>query len=140
MSPSLHQIQSTDILTLHQALEVSFSEDTRLFLSNPVTPSAGHCAVVSILLHQLFGAQMMSTYIGTQSHWFNRFLIDEKWLDVDLTGDQFGFPTIQIAISGTLYKQSRQRFMREVNTETRARLKLFRQKPAIQVLIASFNT
>jgi hypothetical protein len=56
----------------------------------------------------------MSTKLGGVSHWFNRV----GGYDVDLTGDQFGFPTVQLAPAERLYSGARPRAFGELNAET----------------------
>lgn len=64
---------------------------------------------------------MLSTLIVGQSHWFNRTrLCGFEW-DVDLTGDQFGHPAIQLAGRGLLYAAGRERPWSDLSAETLSR-------------------
>lgn len=104
---------------LRRKLELAFSpESTRQF--SPLLPSTGHCAAVALMIHHMMDADMMSTHVGGASHWFNRVKLDnESWVDVDLTGDQFGFESCRVSnINEPLYNDSRLRIMDEVLKET----------------------
>lgn len=81
-------------------------------------PSAGHCAVVAVLVRNIFGGDMVSTKIDGKSHWYNR-LPDGMY--IDLTGDQFGRPDIQAAKYAPLYPDTVFRKESDVNEETRLR-------------------
>jgi hypothetical protein len=105
------------LYSLREKLEKVFSLDTSVFNSVGSTPSAGHCAVVSVIVNFLLGGKMCSAIVGNQSHWFNIFNIDEKYLECDLTGDQFGFPPVQIS-EDHIYSDVKIRHINEVNTET----------------------
>jgi hypothetical protein len=133
---------------LRQLLESVFSKETAApgTPNTPNTiPSAGHCAVSSIIVDCLLGpsagsvgsCQFVSTKVklGDRpsetpgetfsktpgktpgetplevSHWFNRITFPYytpygQVIDIDLTGDQFGLPGIQIAPAGSLYKNT----------------------------------
>lgn len=84
-------------------------------------PSTGHCAVVAAIVHAQFGGQLVSTSIDHHSHWFNRLRIGQSDFDVDLTGDQFGHPPVQIKSPGRLYHHARLRSASELDAETRTR-------------------
>jgi hypothetical protein len=61
---------------------------------------------------------MISTHIAGCSHWLNRLQLGGREVDVDLTGDQFGLPPIQIKAVGQLYPDTRVRGREELNEET----------------------
>jgi len=93
---------------LRQRLEVAFGPDTALPRSelrytHEPTSSSGHCAVVSAIVREAFGGDLVSALVNRESHWFNRLQAHGDMFDVDLTGDQFGFPKVQIAAPGSLY-------------------------------------
>ena len=97
---------------LRKALEAVFSPDTAVPGSKTNPPSSGHCAAVALIVQALFGGQLVSTRLEGQSHWFNR--IDD--VDVDLTGDQFGYPPVQVGPN--IYPETRVRTEDEVRMET----------------------
>lgn len=125
---------------LRQILESVFSKDTASPGTAPTTPSAGHCAVSSIIVNCLLGpsaglggsCQFVSTKVNSDgtssglpliSHWFNRIQFSYETpygseVDVDLTGDQFGRPAIQIGPAGSLYPNTVIRDEMSLNTET----------------------
>lgn len=109
---------------LRGILEPAFSSDTAAPGFPETTPSAGHCAVVSALLHDKFGVTMVSTHVNGMSHWFSRIEWEGVLFDFDLTGDQFGFDPIQIAPAGELYQPSLVRQPVELNEETLRRVGL----------------
>lgn len=81
--------------------------------------------MVALVLEQIYGGELMSAVVDRKSHWYNR--IDGR--EVDLTGDQFGKPPIQISLKGeTLYPDSRVRSLADVSRETQERLRLFQRK------------
>lgn len=64
---------------------------------------------------------MVSTKINGLSHWFNRLTVSGQDLDVDLTGDQFGHPPLQVAPAGSLYPATLIRSELDVKEETLTR-------------------
>jgi hypothetical protein len=59
--------------------------------------SAGHCAAVATIAFVRHGGDLVSCVVEDHSHWLNRFEIGATSLEVDLTGDQFGYPPVRIA-------------------------------------------
>lgn len=108
-------------------LETTFHEDTRYPGTVPNVPSAGHCALVAGLLAQLYPYifDVVSTTVQGQSHWFNRCTIDGIVYDVDLTGDQFGGPTVLVRHAGLAYGDARCRSQEEWSIETWSRFEQF---------------
>jgi hypothetical protein len=53
------------------------------------------------------------------------------FFDVDLTGDQFGLPPVQLARGGQLYGGSRVRRSSEVNQSTRMRAALLARRAGV---------
>jgi hypothetical protein len=108
-----------ELRLIREKLEPAFCPAT----ASPSTPpgatpsSTGHCAAVAFLLRERFGGQYVSTKVDGVSHWFNRV----GGRDVDLTGDQFGFDRVRVALAGGLHEETRVRRPDEMNTETRAR-------------------
>ena len=111
------------LYSLRMDLDLAFSEDTAVNGTLFTVPSAGHCAAVSVIVYILFSGDMLSTIIDGTSHWFNRVPANVE-LDVDLTGDQFGFPPVQITKAGKLYSESKIRTLKQVNDETLKRAHL----------------
>lgn len=106
-----------------------FSADTAYPGTNwtSANPSLGHCAVVAFIVNKLFGGDFVSARYKGQSHWFNRV----DGYDIDLTGDQYGLPTIRLALEGQLYEDTRLRSSDEMQEETRERARLLMQRAGI---------
>lgn len=113
---------------LRDRLDGAFRPDTasKGFPGN--SPSSGHCAAVSVIVHEMLGGEMISTLVDGHSHWINRVNWDDSKLDVDLTGDQFGRAPVQVGLPGDLYPGLRVRALREVNLETLQRARLLAQR------------
>lgn len=103
---------------LRAALEPHFSADTAGPSGRAKTPSAGHCAVVSLLVRLHAGGSLVSTRLEGVSHWLNRVDIGGEEYDLDATGDQFGGNLVGLARAGTLYPDVRVRADAEVKAET----------------------
>jgi len=90
---------------LRGEMNMIFSPDTAARgYAKPSCPSAGHCAVVALYLrHYLTSAEkntvgdVVRCKVDGVSHWYNTFLGGDAFFYVDLTGDQFGRPKVQIA-------------------------------------------
>ena len=109
------------LTSLRATLEKAFSPDTAAAGFEGVTPSTGQCAAASLVVYELLGGDLVSAKVQGQSHWFNRIYVEEQVLDVDVTGDQFGLPGLQMAEANALYADSRVRNSTEANPETIAR-------------------
>jgi hypothetical protein len=109
---------------LRSKLDLAFCKETKNNPDNDITPSAGHCAAVSIIINKKYGGDMVSCIINGESHWFNRIMVGEELKDIDLTGDQFGYPAVQIEVAGELYKGSRVRRWEELTEGTIKRSEL----------------
>jgi len=112
---------------LRLELERIFQKDTAhpLCRNNPV-PSAGHCALVSVLVQDTFGGEIVSTYMKhidgdelASSHWLSHI---DGWL-IDLTADQFGYPKVRIFKDDL--DRYRVRRVQHLDVEAIERLKLF---------------
>lgn len=101
--------------------------------------STGHCAAVAIIVHELLGGEMVSTLVEGHSHWLNRLRAGEKPMDVDLTGDQFGRPFLQIADAGALYADTRVRMRAELSEETLARTRLLAERADLGEAVRSID-
>ena len=109
------------LLSARSRLAAAFSADTAAPGTARGTGSAGHCAVVALLVRASFGGELVAVTIGRSSHWFNRIVIDGRCFDVDLTGDQFGFEPVRMRVAGGLFGATRLRVTTEVREETFAR-------------------
>ncbi len=106
------------IRSLRRALQRGFSPATSFPGTTSTTLSAGHCAAVAAIVHRKLGGNLVSAKIANESHWFNRIPIRDQWFVIDLTGDQFGRPPIQVVAAGTLYPGTKLRDPAELNKET----------------------
>jgi hypothetical protein len=107
---------------LRRKLDKNFAADTCVGDFNEKVPATGHCAAVAIVVQQLFGGEFRSVMIGNYSHWFNRI----EGTDVDLTGDQFGRPAVQIGPN--LYPESNYRDPSHLNENTISRAELLAKR------------
>lgn len=114
--------------SLRSRLERAFRPDTAAAGFTGHTRSAGHCAAVAAILHEIMGGQMVSTVVEGQSHWLNRLSVDDEQVDVDLTGDQFSRPPLQIGPPNLLYDGLRVRGVDELNDETLERARLLAER------------
>lgn len=114
------------------SLDKVFADDTAAIGSKRDIPSSGHCAVVAMLVRDLFGGDYVSTVIDGQSHWYNKLYTGNKlrWTHmwVDLTGDQFGGPKIIYSYDSPLYQNTRVRLPEELNSETKERFYVLRDR------------
>ncbi len=117
--------QATRVRSL---FENYFSKDTAAVGTTSPIPSAGHCAVAALLAQNMFDGELVSASVMGMSHWFNRVRYDGAFHDVDLTADQFGYPPIQVAGAGKLYKDTQVRSRSEVAQETINRANLLHTK------------
>ena len=103
---------------VRRRLEEAFAADTAAPGFPGTVPSTGHCAAVSTIVHEVLGGDLVSAKVAGVSHWFNRLRSNGFDVDVDLTGDQFGFPEVQVATAGKLYAETRVRTFQHLNAET----------------------
>lgn len=123
-----HYPLQTTLAELREKLEHGFSPETAAAGFRGTGSATGQCAATTVIAREVLGGEFASASIDRQSHWFNRLHIDGSRLDVDLTGDQFGYPAVQVAAAGRLYSGSRLRHPEEVTAETlRRAVKLSRQ-------------
>jgi hypothetical protein len=118
----------TDQLELRARLEQSFSPGTALSGLRNDVPSTGHCAAAAAIVWETLGGSLVSANIHGMSHWFTRIQVDDQPLDFDITGDQFGYPAIQIKLAEELYPYTRERSPGELNDETLHRAVLLAQR------------
>lgn len=113
---------------LRKRLDRSFGPDTAAQVFHSPQPSTGHCAAVATIVCELLGGEMVSTLVEGHSHWLNRLKSGGRDVDVDLTGDQFGRPALQVADAGEIYPDTRVRSRTELTDETLARALLLAQR------------
>jgi dCMP deaminase len=115
------------IVSLRLCVEECFSAETAYPGTSPDKPaSSGHCALVSLIVEEQHQGEIRSTTFNEISHWFNRIFVREGFVDVDLTGDQFGLGAIQLSsLNVPLYRKSRVRQRSEITAETANRYALF---------------
>lgn len=142
-SPSFLRAVELEAGKLRGLLEGAFSPDTAKngwgWLST--APSAGHCAAAAAIFEvrgsEVDGAQVECVSVTTDvlgSHWFNRVTRGDEVVDVDLTGDQFGRPAVQVAPADSLYDAgARVRPLEDVDEETRARAERLAKKAGLDV-------
>lgn len=92
---------STQLQPLRVAMEEVFSCSTAFGDCIPEHPSAGHCILASMVVQDLFGGRIVGGRVNDIPHYWNRF----GKTDVDITGDQFGFPEVRVK-RGPLHKGS----------------------------------
>lgn len=120
------------LTALRKRLEAAFRPDTASPGFPPGTSSSGHCAAVTAIVYELLGGEMISTRIESYSHWLNRLKLEGRLVDVDLTGDQFGRPPIQIGAAGELYPGTRVRTPEDLNDETLGRAMLLAKRAKLE--------
>ena len=90
-----------ELQTIREAMDNVFACDTAFGDCNNNSMASGHCMLSALILQDLYGGQIKSGKIDGVPHYWNRLC----HVDVDLTGDQFGKPAIQIK-KGSLYPDS----------------------------------
>jgi len=125
---------------VRRALDGAFAPDTAISVGGPlggVFSSAGHCGAVAVIVQRIFGGDFVSAVVGGQSHWFNRVPLGGKTIDVDLTGDQFGRPAIQVCpreeLGVDLYHGARLRRSDEVNADTLRRAGVLAERAGLEI-------
>lgn len=115
------------LIVLRYEIEYAFAADTASPGSkwNDLRPSTGHCVIAAIIVHRVWGGVYASTISPGASHWFNRLQIAGEYFDVDITGDQFGRPRVQVGHVDLLYPETRTRGEGELHPETWDRYQLF---------------
>jgi len=118
--------------SLRGKLDRAFRPDTAAQGFSGKTPSTGHCAAVSAIVHHLLGGELISARVKGMSHWFNRIKVRDRCFDVDLTGDQFEFPPIRIEDAGKLFPGGKSRACKELNVETLCRARLLAERAGLK--------
>ena len=103
---------------VRRSLQSHFGPDTAYPGTQSEVASAGHCAIVSAIAALTVGGGLASTTVNGVSHWFNRLSDGKQLWDVDLTGDQFDLPVIQVAPAGELYPSTANESFALLNAET----------------------
>lgn len=98
-------------------LEAAFTSETAAEGLGGRGVSSGQCAAVSLVVMEELDTKVVSAYVDGISHWFNR-IERESAVDIDLTGDQFGRPRVQVGKAGELYPETRERSISEADEET----------------------
>lgn len=88
-------MQIENLLHLKMSMQKAFCADTAYCNMEGATPSAGHCAIVAEIVREMFGGDVVSCNINGMPHRYN-FI---NGLYVDLTGDQFGLPSVCLSAS-----------------------------------------
>src|SRR5271166_319228 len=96
-----------DLQNLRDLIEPHFSADTAYNPKNwnPVCPSSEHCGVVAALVFYIFGGDVYKAKVEGSWHYFNH-LTGPADCDCDLTGDQYGYPPVQMRHCLYTYKRS----------------------------------
>ena len=86
---------------LRKAMKKEFSCDTAYGTCNKNSMASGHCMLSALIVQDLFGGDILGGVVDGIPHYWNKICQYE----VDLTGDQFNLPAIQIK-RGKLYSDS----------------------------------
>jgi hypothetical protein len=119
------------VLMLRARLEEAFQRDTAAPGFYGATPSTGHCAAVAVILNRELGGEFVSVMVNGMSHWFNRLQVSGGEVDVDITGDQFGYPPVRIAAKNELHPGGRVRTSEEVTKETVSRARRLAERAGL---------
>lgn len=121
---------------LRQALGNAFGRDTAWDAAAYRGGADGHCAAVAAIVWMLLGGELMSTASETVAHWYNRLTVRrddgaEGFVDLDLTGDQFGYAAVRLSFQQVLYEDGRQRTGADLADETLGRARRLAQRAAL---------
>jgi len=106
------------LLELRGLIEKGFSPETAAAGFRGTGPSTGQCAATAIVVREVLGGEFLSALVEDQSHWFNRVPLSGRPMDLDLTGDQFGLPAVQLTDVDQLYVGTRVRSPSDVDRDT----------------------
>ena len=97
---------------LRHALEDVFSCSTAFGDCSKDRPSTGHCFLVSLFVNDILGGEIVTSTVRDIPHYWCRVPVPNanggdsgKFMDVDLTGDQFFLPAVQVK-RGALYPKA----------------------------------
>ncbi len=104
----------------------------------------GHCAAVSAIVWALLGGELVSTARERVSHWHNRLPVRREdgqtdFVDVDLTGDQFGHAAVRVSVGRHLYDDGRARTGADLADETLVRASLLAKRAGLLEAVALLN-
>jgi hypothetical protein len=116
---------------LRARLERAFSSETAARGFEGTAPSTGQCAAVAAIINQLLGGSLLSANVDGHSHWFNQISLEDMTVEVDLTGDQFGRPPVQINQPWSLYPDTRVRTVGDLKAETLIRSALLARRAGL---------
>lgn len=77
---------------LRKAMDEVFSCNTAFGTCNNNSLSSGHCMLSSLIIQDMYGGDIMSGQVDGIPHYWNKLC----HMEVDLTGDQFKKPKVQI--------------------------------------------
>lgn len=117
--------------SVREKLEPAFGPETSNSGVEGLTPSAGHCAAAAWILKEMLGGEFASATVKGESHWFARIGEGTDSYDVDITGDQFGYPAVQVKPAGELYEGTRTRKTEDCSAETIERAKRLAEKAGL---------
>lgn len=81
-----------ELNTIRKAMDNVFSCDTAFGTCNNNSMSSGHCMLSALIIQDMYGGKIISGQVSGIPHYWNRMC----HMDVDLTGDQFKKPKVQI--------------------------------------------
>jgi len=81
-----------ELNTIRKAMDEIFSCNTAFGTCNNNSMSSGHCMLSALIIQDRYGGKIISGSVDGIPHYWNRLC----HLDVDLTGDQFRKPKVQI--------------------------------------------
>ena len=87
-----------ELNSIRKAMDKVFSCDTAFGTCNKNSMSSGHCMLSALIVQDMYGGKVMSGSIDGIPHYWNKVC----HMEVDLTGDQFKKPKVQIR-KGELY-------------------------------------
>lgn len=138
--PVLPEAMESLLANLRNRLELAFQPDTAAQgFGTGRSSSTGHCAVVAAILQQMAAGDLVSATVEGQSHWFNRLSVGGRQFDVDLTGDQFGLPSIRVGVCDGLFPATRVRHPAEINPETLRRAISLAKRAALSQVASSLQ-
>lgn len=130
----------TETLTeLHGRLTRSFALDPAT-KRNPGKPvSSGNCGAAAVIIQALLGGETLATKIVGPGHWLNRIEVQGEMFDIDLTGDQFKLPAIQIAAVGEIYPDAVVTKAKDLDPETLARALEFAEAAGLDKAVVALE-
>lgn len=112
-----------DIYQIRQYVSWGWCNETVSGPDGDAMDSYGQCAVTALWVLERYGGSLVSARVNGVSHWYNY----TENLYVDLTGDQFGYPEIQIS-NDPIYPNSKFRSFDEIDGATWNRYQILLDK------------